>query len=66
MGRDGGRVAGAQRAGYLIALRAFVVHASVMSRMNFACVVARFESHSTSLDPGTRSIALAIAFSTFS
>jgi hypothetical protein len=47
-------------------LRAAEVHEAVTSRMNFACAVARFEIHSTSLDPGPRSIVLAIVFSAFS
>jgi hypothetical protein len=34
--------------------------------MNFACAVARFESHSMSLEPGPRSIVLAIVLSAFS
>jgi hypothetical protein len=42
------------------------VHEVVTSRRNFACAVARFESHSTSLDPGPRSIVRAIVFSAFS
>jgi hypothetical protein len=32
--------------------------------MNFAWAVARFDTHSTSLDPGPRSIVEAIDFST--
>jgi hypothetical protein len=46
--------------------RAAEVHAFVTSRMNFAWAVARFEIHSTSLEPGPRSIVPAIIFSAFS
>lgn len=51
---------------YLSIFRAAEVHVSVMSRMNFACAVARLEIHSTSLEPGPRSIAPAIVLSAFS
>jgi len=47
-------------------LRAADVHEFVTSRMNFAWVVARFDSHSTSLLPGPRSTAPAIDLSAFS
>jgi len=47
-------------------LRAAAVHEAVTSRMNFACAVARFETHSTSLEPGPRWIVFAIDFSAFS
>jgi hypothetical protein len=46
--------------------RAAAVHVAVTSRMNFACAVARLETHSTSLEPGPRSSVLAIVFSAFS
>jgi hypothetical protein len=54
------------RRGYFSMSRAADVQALVTSRRNFACALARFEIHSTSLDPGPRSTALAIAFSAFS
>lgn len=51
---------------YFNMFRAADVHASVMSRMNFAWVLASCEIHSTSVLPAPRSSALAIAFSAFS
>jgi hypothetical protein len=48
---------------YLRTLRAADVVDEVRSRMNLACAVARFETHSMSLDPGPDWIALAIALS---
>ena len=51
---------------YLSTFRAAAVQELVTSRMNFACAVARFEIHSTSLEPGPFSIALAIVLSAFS
>jgi hypothetical protein len=52
--------------GYFSLARAADVQAAVTSRMNFACVVARFEIQSMSLLPGPRSSVPAIAFSAFS
>lgn len=56
----------ARERGYLSMPRAADVQAAVTSRMNFACVVASEEIHSTSLLPGPRSSELAIALSAFS
>jgi hypothetical protein len=57
---------GSRALGYLITPRAADVHALVTSRMNFACVVARWAIQSMSLLPGPRSIEVAIALSAFS
>jgi hypothetical protein len=51
------------RDGYLSIFRAADVVDVVRSRMNLACAVARFDTHSTSLAPGPRWIAVAIALS---
>ncbi len=64
VGRDRARLGRAPRQlNYFNALRAADVHAVVTSRMYFACVVARWDTHSMSLLPGPRSSVAAIALS---